>query len=182
MDALLFNLRYGKYFGNRKTVYDIRCIEYQHRGLPHAHIVAKLENADFEYQDQEIAFIDDHFNAQLVDQDEDPDGYDLIRRFMVHHHSAGVNGCRNKDGFGCNRGFLKTKICVTSLDEKGYPTYARRKDEDLQIVVHNVEILKDWKGHACCEYSGGTYTILYLYKYIFKGINNKINYFIILFI
>jgi len=31
LGALIHNLRNGKYFGNRKTVYDIRVIEYQHR-------------------------------------------------------------------------------------------------------------------------------------------------------
>jgi hypothetical protein len=37
LEALLHNLRSGKYFSNRKIVYDIRVIEYQHRGLPHFH-------------------------------------------------------------------------------------------------------------------------------------------------
>ena len=169
LDALIFNLRHGKYFGGRETEYDIRSIEYQHRGLPHAHLVIRLKNAEFDSAADEIAFIDAHFSTQLVDATVDPEGHKLVRKFMVHHHSTGVNGCRNRDGYGCNKGFLKTKICETSLDAKGYPTYARRKNEDLSIVVHNLDILKDWKGHACCEYSGGTYTILYLYKYIFKG-------------
>ena len=44
LGALIHNLRNGKNFGNRKTVYDIRVIEYQHRGLPHFHLVCKLED------------------------------------------------------------------------------------------------------------------------------------------
>ena len=44
LEALVHNLRSGKYFGNRKTVYDIRVIEYQHRGLPHFHLVCKLRD------------------------------------------------------------------------------------------------------------------------------------------
>jgi hypothetical protein len=43
LEALLHNLRSGKYFSNRKSTYDIRVIEYQHRGLPHFHLVCKLE-------------------------------------------------------------------------------------------------------------------------------------------
>ena len=44
LEAFLHNLRNGKYFGCRKTAYDIRVIEYQHRGLPHFHLVCKLED------------------------------------------------------------------------------------------------------------------------------------------
>jgi hypothetical protein len=38
------NLRNGKYFGARKAAYDLRVIEYQHRGLPHVHFVCKLSD------------------------------------------------------------------------------------------------------------------------------------------
>ena len=44
VEALVHNLRNGKYFGGRKTVYDLRVIEYQHRGLPHVHLVCKLQD------------------------------------------------------------------------------------------------------------------------------------------
>jgi hypothetical protein len=37
--ALLHNLKNGKYFGGDTTVFIIHVIEYQERGLPHAHIV-----------------------------------------------------------------------------------------------------------------------------------------------
>ena len=37
------NLKNGKYFGS-KTTYILHVIEYQHRGLPHVHIVYRLEN------------------------------------------------------------------------------------------------------------------------------------------
>jgi len=35
LEAFMYNLRSGKYFGYRKTIYDIRVIEYQHRWFPH---------------------------------------------------------------------------------------------------------------------------------------------------
>jgi len=43
LDVLLQNLRSGAYFGGKKCAYIIRCIEYQERGLPHCHIVFRLE-------------------------------------------------------------------------------------------------------------------------------------------
>jgi hypothetical protein len=39
LQALLHNLKNGKYFGGDKTVFIIHVIEYQERGFPHAHIV-----------------------------------------------------------------------------------------------------------------------------------------------
>jgi len=44
--ALLHNLRGGKYTGGMKTSYLIYVIEYQHRGLPHAHIVCQVPHCD----------------------------------------------------------------------------------------------------------------------------------------
>ena len=45
LDALLHNLRSGKYFGDGRIAYMMRVIEYQHRGLPHAHIVFQMTDA-----------------------------------------------------------------------------------------------------------------------------------------
>ena len=44
VEAFMQNLRAGKYFGGRRSSYDIRVIEYQHRGLPHFHMVTRLTN------------------------------------------------------------------------------------------------------------------------------------------
>jgi hypothetical protein len=58
--AFVHNLRNGKYFGGRKTAYDIRVVEYQHRGLPHFHLVCKLQHMPGrEDRDGVIAFIDE---------------------------------------------------------------------------------------------------------------------------
>ena len=61
VEALVHNLRNGKYFGGRKTAYDIRVIEYQHRGLPHFHLVCKLKNMPAREDTDGIkAFIDEY--------------------------------------------------------------------------------------------------------------------------
>jgi len=43
LEALIHNLKRGKYFGS-ESEYIMRVIEYQHRGLPHAHIVFRLKH------------------------------------------------------------------------------------------------------------------------------------------
>jgi len=65
LEALLHNLRSGKYF-NGKTCYIIRVIEYQFRGLPHAHIVFRLENGPCHSNVQEcIAWIDTYICTRM---------------------------------------------------------------------------------------------------------------------
>jgi hypothetical protein len=45
LDQLKMNLRNGKYFDGRELIYSFHVIEYQYRGLPHAHLVARLKDA-----------------------------------------------------------------------------------------------------------------------------------------
>ena len=45
--AFLEDLRQGTFFEGRKLVYIIHVVEFQWRGLPHAHIVYKLEGNKF---------------------------------------------------------------------------------------------------------------------------------------
>ena len=60
LNALLHNLRHGKYFGDGRIAYMMRVIEYQHRGLPHAHIVFQLDNAP--HNDDQVA------SAEYIDR------------------------------------------------------------------------------------------------------------------
>ena len=59
LEALIHNIRHGKYFGGREAVYDLRVIEYQHRGLPHFHMVIKLQNMPDRQDTEEITSIID---------------------------------------------------------------------------------------------------------------------------
>lgn len=54
------------------------------------------------------------------------------------------------------------------LDEAD-PDYAWQ----FKVVPHHRGILMDWDGHANLEYCGDAYTVLYLYKYLFKGQTKK---------
>ena len=63
LTALVHNIKHGKYFGRRKTTYFLYVIEYQFRGLPHAHIVFRSENAPNSI-DSKLQFISEHFQAR----------------------------------------------------------------------------------------------------------------------
>ncbi len=44
-DQMKLNIRNGKYFDGRDVIYTFHAIEYQYRGLPHAHLVVHLDDA-----------------------------------------------------------------------------------------------------------------------------------------
>jgi hypothetical protein len=95
--------------------------------------------------------------------------FKAVKDHMIHQCSGAINGCYNKHGI-CKRGYGNRDVRpVTFVDENGFPTYRRRTERDLKVVPHNREILLDWNGHINVEYAGTTYTVLYLYKYLFKG-------------
>jgi hypothetical protein len=88
-DALIHNLRNGKYF-NSKTAYIIHVIEFQHRGLPHVHIIYRLVNGpNHNDEEQCIAFIDKYLTTVMpvIDEnlsDEDILYVKLIKENMLH--------------------------------------------------------------------------------------------------
>ena len=93
LDNVLKNIRAGKYFGPHQVVYLIRVIEYQHRGLPHAHIVVKLKDLPTVEEDREAAinWIDTAISAcmppnnQGGSTEEQMRYRELVESLMVHN-------------------------------------------------------------------------------------------------
>ena len=155
LDALLDNIRRGKYFGGHKSVYIIRVVEYQHRGMPHAHIVLKLENMpDEDDHDGMQVWIDEFISARLptkpvvgVSSPADIKYYDLVIEKMTHTHAM-------------KKQLLMNAVC--------FSIYWRPNAADKMIVSHNRLMLLDWDGHCKVVFAGSTFCVLYLYKYLFK--------------
>jgi hypothetical protein len=92
--ALIHNLKAGRYF-NSKCAYIIHVIEFQHRGLPHVHIVYRLENGP-DHSDKEacINFIDRYISAKMpiINEDssiEDIRYKEIVENMMVHECKLG---------------------------------------------------------------------------------------------
>ena len=182
LTAFLHNLRHGKYFrdvnneekSKHSVEYEMMCIEYQHRGLPHAHIVIRLTDMpDDDDGDNRIQWIKQHVHS-CAPRPHDCEYYtearrDLVRKHMLHTCSNAVNGCL-KDGM-CKRGYdaLVLNNGEPSFGERNFPIYGKREEEDLRVVPHNIYILEDWDGHVNVEFCGSHYTPVYLYQYLFKG-------------
>ena len=68
LNQFKMNLRNGKYFDGRKPIYGFHVIEYQYLGLPHAHLVARLENGHDIHdpnRDDLISFVNRYFVAEM---------------------------------------------------------------------------------------------------------------------
>lgn len=178
--ALIRNIRSGKYFDDtdnlghrtrrRKIIYELRVIEYQHRGLPHAHIVIKLDNTPSDNPEECGAWIDRFISCQMpvINDHSSPNDieyHSYVSGHMVHRCVHAVNGCLDQTNH-CTKGFTDTVIAQnTTFDDRGcYAVYKRLSDSDLRVCPHNKGILMDWQGHAYVDWCGSTYTVLYLYK------------------
>ena len=169
LSAFLANLRAGKYF-NGRIIYEISVIEYQHRGLPHAHIVIKIEGAPTS-DEPELAsdWVDANLTAKMpiitdASSAEDIKYAQLVVDHMTHKCAKAVNGCLD-DNDHCKKGYHSNALLPrTIFDQKGFPKYQRLNEEDLKVVPHHREALLDWEGHLNWEWAGSTKAVLYLYK------------------
>jgi hypothetical protein len=175
LSALMHNIRHGKYFGGQKSTYSMYVIEWQHRGLPHSHIVIQLEGEWYKKETADVIkdLIDVHISATLPittaeSSPQDLEYFQLVDKNLRHKcYSKSSGGCLDSDGV-CKRGYDEVTIDTTSFNDRGFPVYKRPTPADVKIVPHNREILLDWQGHVNVEYCASTYTVLYLYSYLFK--------------
>ena len=177
LSKFMHNLRARKYFGKDTCIYIMHVIEYQHRGAPHAHIVAQLTyGPSHENENECITWIDEHIHIvtptiTLESSSEDIHYVDLVTKFQQHkcYSNKKPGGCQAPDG-SCSRHYDKVVPTLkTSFDISGFPIYARPEEKDFKTVPHNRLILLDWEAHLNVEFSGKTYTVVYQYSYLFKG-------------
>ena len=166
-----------------KVQYHMKVIEYQHRGLPHCHYVARLTNMP-KAECMLVQWINENISTKgfegFNNSNKDSSEYllkEIIRNKMQHKCSDvtkdNPRGCRLEDKVTCKKFYHATVESDTAFfDSSGFPKYKRAKG-DLKIVPYNPLICLDWDGHANTEFTGLSYAIMYLYKYIFKG-NTKV--------
>lgn len=176
MDLITKNHIYGE---TRCWMYSI---EWQKRGLPHAHILIWLKEKIVSTQ------IDSFISAELPDPEEDPELFEVIRKNMVHGPCGALNPnspCM-KDG-KCTKRFPRQMLQETQTGNDGYPLYRRRKPEDgghtTTIEVNNVDVdidnrwivpytpllSKTFKAHINVESCMSVKSIKYICKYVNKG-------------
>jgi hypothetical protein len=167
--AFLKDLQNNPLFG--KTIARIHVIEFQKRGLPHAHILIWVKN---EHQPRDADDIDAVIRAEIPDPQTEPALYALVIQSMIH--VCDHNRCLDEHGH-CKKGFPKAFTESTTFDEGGYPTYRRRNNgrvvekagkrlDNRHVVPYNPHLLIRLACHVNVEYCanmyGGEYPILLL--------------------
>ncbi|XP_019170931.1 PREDICTED: uncharacterized protein LOC109166402 [Ipomoea nil] len=176
LDSLIREIRVGQLFGEVRSV--IYTIEFQKRGLPHAHILLFLLRQCVELS---TTYMDDIISAEIPDKDWDIKYFNAVEEFMIH----GPCGAANKKSpcmanGKCSKHFPKTFVESSSLDDDGYPKYRRRDDgrtvvkngtqlDNQYVVPHNRYLLLKYNAHINVEWCNQSRSIKYLFKYVNKG-------------
>ena len=173
---LMSLLTKGRIFGS------VRCymysIEWQKRGLPHAHVLLWLEERI------KADGIDSVISAEIPSIDVDPALHHIVVNNMIH----GPCGNANKsspcmvDG-KCSKRFPRPFRSATQSGDDGYPQYKRRSPDDggftgvvnrvkvdnRWVVPYNPVLLRTFSAHINVEYCSSVKSIKYICKYVNKG-------------
>ncbi|XP_022023789.1 uncharacterized protein LOC110924055 [Helianthus annuus] len=79
LDAIMKDLREKSLFGNALAV--VYTIEFQKRGLPHAHICLFLHD---ESKLPSVEHVDNFISTEIPDKNLEPDLYTLVSEYMIH--------------------------------------------------------------------------------------------------
>ncbi|XP_045507712.1 uncharacterized protein LOC123703676 [Colias croceus] len=182
LQQLLRDLRTGVWFG--KIVYILYVIEFQKRGLPHAHICFAVEGGGPVHGTD----VDKFIRADIPDASEvDGKLRKAVLDYMVHGpcgppHRTDLK-CWDSEKKKCTSYFPKPETEVTYCNDKGFINLKRNSKNtatikyrgrdieisDLWIVPYNAALLLRYDCHLNLESVSTRTVIKYLFKYMTKG-------------
>ena len=161
-------------------------IEFQKRGLPHAHCLLILDQEDKPTGVEEY----DHIVCAELPDPEDTDLYETVTTCMLHGPCGNHNPrapCTVPDpavpgGFKCTKGYPKEYAERTTVQRDGYPVYQRRDNgatyrkrgvryeyTNKDVVPYNAWLCRVFNCHINVEICSTIAAVKYLYKYVCKG-------------
>jgi hypothetical protein len=151
-------------------------IEWQARGLPHAHLLVILVNAI-----QSIRQIDAIVSAEIPDPALLPELYCIVKEFQIHTPCDNVpeSGCRDNEKKECKRHFPKDMSRETVWMGNMYPKYRRRgrfccdvkgrQTSDDWVVPYSPFLSLMYRAHCNVEVASSIKSFKYVYKYVLKS-------------
>lgn len=158
-------------------------VEWQKRGLPHAHILIWLVD---KVRPEEI---DKIISAEIPDPNVDQELFDIVTTNMIHGPCGTLNMMSPcMDNGKCTKRFPKPCQSDTITNIDGYPSY-RRRDVDnggqsyelrlsngvrvdidnRWVVPYSPLLCKTYKAHINVELCSSVKSIKYICKYVHKG-------------
>ena len=191
-DQLMQDIKSGNIFGN--VVAHMHVIEFQKRGLPHAHILIILADDD---RTLTAEMVDNVVVAELPPDPEDTDDpliaaerkrlQDIVLSNMIHGPCGAANpSCPCMENGRCTKNYPKEFQKQTTVDpDNNYATYRRRAPEDggrqivcpktnqiidnRNVVPYNPFLSLRMNCHINVERCTSPKAAKYLYKYVTKG-------------
>ena len=197
LDALLAELFKDGIFG--RVIAHLHVIEFQKRGLPHAHILVILAT---EHRLKTVDDIDACVSAELpvppeADDYETEEEYDaayaryeqlasLVVKHVTHQECGALNPHAScMEGCFCKANFPKAFAAATTYsDSQIYPIYRRRAPDaggasyttdggrvidNSWITPYSPYLMLKYECHLNVEVCFSVESVKYLYKYVYKG-------------
>ncbi len=157
-----------------RTIAKIYVIEFQKRGLLHAHILIFFVE---DYKPHTVEDVDRMINAELLNLETNRLAHETVSKCMMHGPcgAAFPNAPCMEDG-KCTKQYPRK----TMTNVNGYLIY-RRKNTKCTILVHGVELDNHWvvlhnvylstkyDVHINVEVCNNIRVVKYMFKYVYKG-------------
>jgi hypothetical protein len=158
-------------------------VEFQKRGLPHAHILIWVTASD---KPRTIEDFDAVVSAEIPDPTIYPKLHEIVSKNLIHGPCGSYNPrCVCMENGRCKKNFPKDFCDETVNPEDGYPVYMRRSPEkgghtltltsnmctidNRWVVPYNPYLTKRFNAHINVEICNTVQVLKYLFKYVYKG-------------
>jgi hypothetical protein len=182
LKEMLKDIKEREIFG--KVIGYTYVVEFQKRGLPHAHILLILDSDSKTRTPEDI---DDVVCAEIPDEDKNPRLHAIVTKHMIHGPCGELNKncvCMEEAEDGkkyCSKKFPKEFRKETEVGKDSYAQYRRRDNgvthempngtliDNRWVVPYNKYLSLKYAAHINVEVCASIKSVKYLYKYVYKG-------------